>query len=319
MKIRELKAELASYGVCAVNLLEKSELVRAVDEARAAAARKKRCDGEGVAKQDQPQLSGDEKRPKERPRGDDVGSMSIKQLKRELEQCGISPDSFFEKRDMQEALRSAQSRSTNADATRTFGGGNEQKDQKVPSAAQNVFPSSLSESFGFMPTCKQRPSTTEGALDDLNSSSGGNTKRPSKEEGSQSGRQSDREVNIKRMPQSYFPVNTFDSGTAGGEPMGGSPGAGLAGDAVFPGTPRDMHVYPNHSVKANTTFVPASAERAQAQQHRPPTHRAQGNGKNKNVERRKYTSRNSTSYNKSASSVANVSFEPDNRPEWLQM
>ena len=80
MKIRELKAELASHGVCAVNLLEKSELVRAVDEARAAAARKKRCGGEGVAKQDQ--QSEDENRSKERTRGDDVGSMSIKQLKR---------------------------------------------------------------------------------------------------------------------------------------------------------------------------------------------------------------------------------------------
>ena len=317
MKIRELKAELASHGVCAVNLLEKSELVRAVDEARAAAARKKRCGGEGVAKQDQ--QSEDENRSKERTRGDDVGSMSIKQLKRELEKCGISPNQFFEKRDMQEALRSAQSRSTEADATRTCGGGNEHKDQKVPSAAPNVFPSSLSESFGSTP--KQRLSTTEGALDDLNSSAGGNTKRRSKEEGSQSGRQSDREVNIrvKRMPQSYFPVNTFDSGTAGGEPMGGSPGAGLAGDAVFPGTPRDTHVHHNHtrSVEADTTFVPASAERAQDQQHRPPW--TQGSGKNKNVERRKYTSRNSTSYNKSPSSVANVSFEPDNRPEWLQM
>ena len=317
MKIRELKAELASHGVCAVYLLEKSELVRAVDEARAAAARKKRCDGEDVAKQDQPQQSENENRyrPQERTRGDDVGSMSIKQLKRELQKCGMSPDSFFEKRDMQEALRSAHS--TDADAT--CGGGNEQKDQKVPSAAPNVFPSSLSESFGFMP--KQRPSTTEGASDDLNSSSSGNTKRRSKEEGSQPGRQSDGEVNIKRMPQSYFPVDTFDSGTAGGEPMGGSPGAGLASDAVFPGTPRDTHVYHHHhhhhGVEADTTFVPASAERAQYQQHRPPW--TQGNGKNKNVERRNYTSRNSTSYNKSPSSVTNASFEPEGRPEWLQM
>lgn len=51
---------------------------------------------------------------------------------------------------------------------------------------------------------------------------------------------------------------------------------------------------------------PALAERAQYQQYRPPW--TQGNGKNQNVERRNYTSRNSTSYKPSPSSVTNKCF-----------
>lgn len=117
------------------------------------------------------------------------------------------------------------------------------------------------------------------------------------------------------MPQSFMPVNTFDSGTAGGEPMGGSPGAGLGGiggDAVFHDSPTDAYATINKAT--NTTFVPVVSFKKAPVHHR--SQRTSRDGKRNDAKRREYASAPS---HQSPSSVANASFEQDARPEWLQM
>ena len=312
MKIRELKAELASHGICTGNILEKSELVRAVHEARKAAATK---------------------RQKERGDHDDIAPMSVKQLKIELEKCGISPSQFFEKGDMQEALRSARSINT--------------------AAPPSVFPASLSESFGTKPQPSARTTSRSSASTSSNSrpkkptppqrsnkvsdqytwssskvsssdvksstsSSRRSARRHSSEKRSQPGASCcdtsalSQDGDMKRMPKSFFPVNTFDSGTAGGEPMGGNPGAGL-GSSV--GGDADGNTDATNKTVAETTFIPASFKRAPA--HRKSQRMSSRDGKRNDVKRREYDAR--APAQQSPSSVANNSLEQDARPEWLQM
>ena len=360
MKIRELKAELASHGVCAVNILEKSELVLAVNEAREAAAvkrQKKRGDQQqqeeavfspsSSRKQDQPPDTyayayGNEDYPKKQrsEENDDIASMSVKQLKMELEKCGISPSQFFEKGDMQEALRSARSINT--------------------AAPPSVFPASLSESFGTKPQPSARTTSRSSASTSSNSrpkkptppqrsnkvsdqytwssskvsssdaksstsSSRRSARRHSSEKRSQPGASCcdtsalSQDGDMKRMPKSFFPVNTFDSGTAGGEPMGGNPGAGLGSsvgcDAVFSNSSTDANTDATNKTVAETTFIPASFKRAPA--HRKSQRMSSRDGKRNDVKRREYDAR--APAQQSPSSVANNSLEQEARPEWLQM
>lgn len=322
MKIRELKAELASHGICTGNILEKSELVRAVHEARKAAAAE---------------------RQKERGDHDDIASMSVKQLKMELEKCGISPSHFFEKGDMQEALRSARS---------------------INAAPPSVFPASLSESFGTKPQPSARTTTSSRSsastpsnsrpkkpippqrskkvsdqytwssskvsssdAKSSTSSSRRSARRHSSEKRSQpdasccdtSAGTSSQDGDMKRMPRSFFPVNTFDSGTAGGEPMGGNPGAGLGssvgGDAVFSDSPTDGNTDATNKTIPQTTFIPASFKKAPV--HRKSQRMPSRDGKRNDVKRHEYDAR--APAQQSPSSVANNSLEQDARPEWLQM
>lgn len=122
------------------------------------------------------------------------------------------------------------------------------------------------------------------------------------------------------MPESFFPINTFDSGTAGGEPMGGSPGAGLGGvggDAVFSDSPSDGNTDATNNMVAETTFIPASFKKVPVHHN---SERMGYNGKRDGVKRRECTRPPAQAPSQqSPSSVANNSFEQDARPEWLQM
>ena len=122
------------------------------------------------------------------------------------------------------------------------------------------------------------------------------------------------------MPQSFLPINTFDSGTAGGEPMGGSPGAGLGGvggDDVFSDSPIDGNTDATKNTVTETTFIPASFKKAPVHQN---SQRVGRDGKRGGVKRREYARPPAQApAQQSPSSVANTSFEQDARPEWLQM
>ena len=373
MKIRELKSELASHGICAVGMLEKSELVRAVHEARKAAAakRQKKRGNRQEVKQGQPphhthanaHSNGKEDYPEERrsEEKDKIASMSVKQLKVELEKCGISPSQFFEKGDMQEALRSAQSIDRNEHTTHQHSSyvpvSSTKPAQTSKTAPPSVFPASLSESFGTKPQPSARTASGSSASTPTNSppkkprpperstkvsdryswcsskesssdvtsstSSRRSARRHSREERSQPASYCDASAgshdgDMKRMPQSFFPVNTFDSGTAGGEPMGGSPGAGLgssvgADDTVFSDSPTDGYTDATDNTVTETTFVPASFKKASVHHH---SQKMSRGGKRNDVKRQKHAR---APAQQSPSSVAYNSFEQDARPEWLQM
>ena len=382
MKIRELKAELASHGICAVNILEKAELVRAVHEAREAAAvkrQKKRGDQQqqeeavfspsSSRKQDQPPDTyayayGNEDYPKKQrsEENDDIASMSVKQLKMELEKCGISPSQFFEKGDMQDALRSAQGINRNEHIPHQHSAGdvtatsNPSKNSNT-APQSSIFPASLSESFGTnkpqpsartgrsastpsdsRPT-KPRPparsakvsdqyswcSSKEASRDVKSSTSRRSARRHSREETGQPASCCDthagnQDGDKKRMPQSFFPINTFDSGTAGGGLMGGSPGAGLGnsvgGDAVFSNSPTDGNADATKNTVTETTFIPASFKKAPVHQN---SQWMGSDGKRGGVKRRECARPPAQApAQQSPSSVANNSFE-QSRPEWLQM
>lgn len=373
MKIRELKAELAAHGICALNILEKSELVLAVNEAREGAAakrQKKRGDHHprhhhhqevsspsSSRKQDEPPhicayARGNVDHPEEqRSKNDEIASMSVKQLKMELEKCGISPSQFFEKGEMQDALRSAQSINRNEHMSHQHSAGDVAAPTN-PSRNSNtapptsVFPASLSESFGG-PQVSARTTThgisastpsdshpkkpgrsakvsdqyswcssKEASRDVKSSTSRRSARRHSREETGQPASCCDtyagsQDGGMKRMPQSFMPVNTFDSGTAGGEPMGGSPGAGLGssvgGDAVFSDSPTDGNIGAANETVTETPFVPVSFKKA------PVHHNSQRMGRDggrDGMKRREYARAPAqASAHQSPSSVANNSFE----------
>jgi len=180
MKIRELKAELASYGICAVNILEKADLIRAVESARRKrglvssppAARNRsggNVQGNGSRAQNKPMRKENNNQGQQRSRQTDdsrrsrastpsINAMSIKQLKHELDSCGISSAQFFDKRDLQEAVRLVRiKKKAEADVEREA-----MRKKEVPTtkskttttragadrnASNTTFPASLSESF----------------------------------------------------------------------------------------------------------------------------------------------------------------------------
>ena len=373
MKIRELKAELASHGISTINVLEKSELIQAVNEAREAEAEaaKQKKGGDtyrsssSTTKQDQPHAymhaQGDEKHSKHRSNNDEIASMSIKQLKMELENFGISPSQFFEKGDMQDALRSAKNVTSSgneqtpqqhaadaaaAAAAAEMGGGFSTKHSSKNSdtAPPSVFPASLSESFGqpsatrtniastppdSHPKKQRQPAKSAKASDQYswcNSKDASDVKSSTRRHSNArrgkpachlNNYTSSENGGIKRMPQSFIPVDTFDSGTAGGEPMGGGPGTGLG--AVFSDSPTDGHTYATKDTETATTFVRAPTEKAPERQQQQHSQRIHRGGNVNYVKKQEYASAPSQL---SPSSVANNnSFveQDDARPEWLQM
>ena len=112
MKASELRKELQSYGISTKSFFEKSELVEAVEKARAEG---KEPIANGTAQQDTSSSSSSSSSSSDsRPRSerlkeemDKCSSMKVGELKKELQSYGISTKSFFEKSEFVKAVAEA--------------------------------------------------------------------------------------------------------------------------------------------------------------------------------------------------------------------
>lgn len=111
MKPREIRQELESYGISTKSFLEKSELIDALEEARASGATVKTK----TTKRDRSsKVNGDTKATDEFSRATKIKeqmekaqSMKVQELKKELQARGVSTKSFFEKSEFVRAYAEA--------------------------------------------------------------------------------------------------------------------------------------------------------------------------------------------------------------------
>lgn len=121
MRAGEIKAELESYGISTVSFLEKSELVDALEKARSEGLKpkkdkkkkKKRREDDTAASSTTTESSSSESsdgRPREERLAEELENcrqMKAGELKKELEERGVSTRSFFEKSEFVKALADA--------------------------------------------------------------------------------------------------------------------------------------------------------------------------------------------------------------------
>lgn len=114
MRAGEIKKELESYGISTASFLEKSELVAALEKARAdglkpnAEKKKKKRPTGGDATSSNAQPT--DERPREERLKEELENcrqMKAGELKKELEELGVSTKSFFEKSEFAQALAEA--------------------------------------------------------------------------------------------------------------------------------------------------------------------------------------------------------------------
>ena len=113
MKAKDLRNELQSYGISTKSFFEKSELVDAVEKARAEGKspkvdEKKASDTKGGSNTDD--SSEKTKKPRSERLAEEIekcNKLKVKELKNELESYGISTKSFFEKTEFVRALAEA--------------------------------------------------------------------------------------------------------------------------------------------------------------------------------------------------------------------
>jgi hypothetical protein len=123
MRAGEIKKELESYGINTKTFLEKSELVSALDKARAegltpktsasstsSSSSSSSSSTQSSTTTDASKSSSDDSRPREerlQEETDNCKSMKAGELKKELEERGVSTKALFEKFDLVEALAKA--------------------------------------------------------------------------------------------------------------------------------------------------------------------------------------------------------------------
>jgi len=156
MRVKELRAELDSYGIATGSFFEKGELVDAVEKARAGGAKGKVGAGEGVGGGGAAGASSGGSGGGGNPKGESGGSggraarlveemercnsMKVAELRSELASYGISTKSFFEKSEFVKACAEVR-----VDGTATGGGGgggggggNNSKDEEYDPSYRDV-------------------------------------------------------------------------------------------------------------------------------------------------------------------------------------
>lgn len=114
MKAGDMKRELESYGVSTITFLEKSEYVAALEEARAAGMTSVNTNKSKKKKKKRSPSSSTESSATNQSRGELISAeleklktMKATEMKKELEERGISTKSFFEKSEFMMALADA--------------------------------------------------------------------------------------------------------------------------------------------------------------------------------------------------------------------
>lgn len=111
MRSKEIRQELESYGISTKSFLEKKELVEALEKARAEGLKPKNDAKKAESKADQVngEQASDGKSRKERIDEEKAKAKSKKvgELKKELQDMGISTKSFFEKSEFVQAYAEA--------------------------------------------------------------------------------------------------------------------------------------------------------------------------------------------------------------------
>jgi hypothetical protein len=119
MRAGELKKELESYGISTVAFLEKSELVEALEKARSEGLKpkseekkkkKRRDDSDEPSTRSESSSTVTDERPREerlKEERENCKQMKAGELKKELEERGISTRSFFEKSEFVQAVAEA--------------------------------------------------------------------------------------------------------------------------------------------------------------------------------------------------------------------
>jgi len=128
MKPQEMRAELESYGIATNTFLEKKELKEALQAARASGAvpKKKKDEKESSAKAESTKVNGDAGMSREDrilEEMEKAKSMKVAELKKALEDRGVSTRSFFEKSEFVRAYAEAvvdgtQAKTTSSSRTR---------------------------------------------------------------------------------------------------------------------------------------------------------------------------------------------------------
>lgn len=118
MRVGELKKELESYGMSSKIYLEKSELVEAVEKARAEGKKPRSTSSASTESSSSSAESREERLAKEM---ENCKAMKAGELKKELESYGISTSSFFEKSEFVKACAEAR-----VDGKKKTGGSDEE-------------------------------------------------------------------------------------------------------------------------------------------------------------------------------------------------
>lgn len=113
MKAKDLRNELQSYGISTKSFFEKSELVDAVEKARAE-GKSPKADGKKASDTKEGSNTNDSSKKAKKPRSERLAEeiekcnkLKVKELKKELASYGISTKSFFEKTEFVRALAEA--------------------------------------------------------------------------------------------------------------------------------------------------------------------------------------------------------------------
>jgi len=132
MKAKELRNELQSYGISTKSFFEKSELVDAVQKARAegktpkstssTSTKDSTSEGSSSSSTGTPKASREERLKEEM---DKCKSMKVGELKKELQSYGVSTKSFFEKSEFVRAVAEAR-----VDGKTSSGGGQSSVDEE---------------------------------------------------------------------------------------------------------------------------------------------------------------------------------------------
>lgn len=118
MRAGEIKKELESYGVSTVSFLEKKELVNALTKARSEGLKPKTPTKSASSSTSSTTSTSSSQKKSETSNGkprserlqeemDQLKSMKASEMKKELEQLGVSTKSFFEKQEFMKALAEA--------------------------------------------------------------------------------------------------------------------------------------------------------------------------------------------------------------------
>ena len=111
MRVGELKKELDSYGISTKSFFEKSELIQAVEKARAegktAKSESSTPETKGSSSTSESSDSSESREEKLQKEMENCNSMKAGELKKELESYGISTKSFFEKSEFVKACAEA--------------------------------------------------------------------------------------------------------------------------------------------------------------------------------------------------------------------
>ena len=202
MRVGELKKELESYGMSSKIYLEKSELVEAVEKARAE-GKKPRSTSAGSTDSSSSSSSTESREDRLAKEMENCKAMKAGELKKELESYGISTSSFFEKSEFVKACAEAR-----VDGKKKTGGSDEEGFAEYSAADVEVL---TDDSAGPRPKGQKQQSQSAGGGNPFGGAAGGNP--------------------FGGMGGMGNMADMFGGAAGGGSPFGGGMGGGMGGMA----------------------------------------------------------------------------------------